>query len=60
MRDNSLEAAESIWKFIHNFNGGLYDNRSLSMSQACTVDQILEAAEEIVNLKDEINELINR
>jgi len=60
MRDNSLEAAESIWKFIYNFNGGLYDNRSLSINEASTIDEILEAAEEIVKLKDEINELINR
>ena len=60
MQDNSLEAAESIWKFIHNFNGGLYDNRSLSINEASTIDEILEAAEEIVKLKDEINELINR
>jgi len=60
MRDNSLEAAESIWKFIHNFNGGLYDNRSLSINEASTIDEILEAALEIVKLKDEINELINR
>jgi len=60
MRDNSLETAESLWRFVHNFNGGLYDNRSLSMDQACTIDQIVEAAEEIVNIKQEIMDLINK
>lgn len=59
MLNNVEETGEYIWKFVHGLQTTNFKNRPLTDDEANAIHEIIEAAEEIVNTKFEIYELLN-
>lgn len=59
MLNNVEQTCEYIWKFVHGLQTTNFKNRPLTDDEANAIHEIIEAAEEIVNTKSEIYELLN-
>lgn len=57
---NIEQTAQLIWKFVHNLQLNDLRNINLSDSECSQIDEIVEAAQQIINNKFEIYELINK
>lgn len=59
MLNNIEQTGESIWKFVHGLQTTNFENRPITDDEANAIHEIIEAAQEIVNTKSEIYELLN-
>lgn len=60
MNLNTEHTAQLMWKFIHNLQLSDLRNIKLSDDECSQIDEIVEAAQQIINNKFEIYELINK
>jgi uncharacterized protein with HEPN domain len=60
MLNNIPQVTETIWKFVHELTITNFSNKEISDQDASALYEIIKAAETIVKLKPEINELLNK
>ncbi len=58
--NNIIETGECIWKFVHGLQTTNFANRPITDDEANAIHEIIQAAEELVNTKTEIYELLNK
>ena len=57
---NAEETSVMLWKFVHSIQLNDFTKFPLADDEAYAIHEIIEAAQEIINNKQEIFELLNK